>query len=511
MVTYTQSPLLASLRGRIPPTPPAVQRQVIDALIGGLESFYCHLPQKRSAFGFDPIARLRILGQDQDEGRIFDRRVLQIITDLRDRHTTIRLPQPWANLVAYVPFLVEKVSSETYPRFVVTKQLFGYTDVPIGATLTHWNGTPLYLTIANLANETQGTTRDARERLALSDLTLRPLAYMPMPSEDWVQLRYVTRDGKVGTTATPWRFYVQQYQQAAASSSVGSGASQLGLDEHTSMVNQIRKEAKGPETRKKAPLTDEGPIRYGTVDTPSGPCAYLRIFSFEVPDAVQFVTRIAQILAGLPQERLIIDVRGNPGGLIPSGQMLVRLLTKKPISPATLTFRATDATQKLSAYPEFQQWNSSLGLRFRTAESYSQAYPIQAFYDGVPDYRYPGKTVLVIDALCYSTTDFFSADFSDNAVGPIVGTDHTTGGGGANVWTWSTLVQYGAATGLNVQPLPGGFDLNISMRRALRTGPYAGLPIEDLGVRADVVHRLTERDLLEDNADLLATAAAQIA
>ena len=49
------------------------------------------------------------------------------------------------------------------------------------------------------------------------------------------------------------------------------------------------------------------------------------------------------------------------------------------------------------------------------------------------------------------------------------------------------------------------------MRRAYRTGASAGLPIEDLGIRAQILHKQTMRDLLEDNVDLIACAVASLA
>ena len=39
--------------------------------------------------------------------------------------------------------------------------------------------------------------------------------------------------------------------------------------------------------------------------------------------------------------------------------------------------------------------------------------------------RYYGPVALIIDALCYSTTDIFAAGFQDHEIGPVIGT--TTG------------------------------------------------------------------------------------
>ena len=99
----------------------------------------------------------------------------------------------------------------------------------------------------------------------------------------------------------------------------------------------------------------------------------------------------------------------------------------------------------------------------------------------------------------------------DNNVGVVVGVDWQTGGGGANVWHWSILVQFAEYLRIpGPKALPNGYDLNISMRRAYRTGAAAGLPIEDLGAPADFLHKTTARDLLEGNADLLGFTATKL-
>jgi hypothetical protein len=91
----------------------------------------------------------------------------------------------------------------------------------------------------------------------------------------------------------------------------------------------------------------------------------------------------------------------------------------------------------------------------------------------------------------------------------VLGVEANTGAGGANVvaheelrteWTDSALKQ-----------LPKGVQMRVSLRRCLRVGTRMGQPVEDLGVVPDTLHGLTKRDLLEDNADLMAAAGALLA
>jgi hypothetical protein len=47
----------------------------------------------------------------------------------------------------------------------------------------------------------------------------------------------------------------------------------------------------------------------------------------------------------------------------------------------------------------------------------------------------------------------------------------------------------------------------VAMRRSVRVGLRAGSPLEEFGVLPDELHRMTRRDILEENRDLLACAA----
>jgi hypothetical protein len=112
--------------------------------------------------------------------------------------------------------------------------------------------------------------------------------------------------------------------------------------------------------------------------------------------------------------------------------------------------------------------------------------------------------ILIIDALCYSTTDIFAAGFQDHKVGKILGVHQHTGAGGANVWDYGLLGQVLPA---RFTALPQGATFRVALRRSTRVGQNAGVPVEDLGVQPDELHLLTRRDLLEGSVDLIQKAA----
>ena len=110
------------------------------------------------------------------------------------------------------------------------------------------------------------------------------------------------------------------------------------------------------------------------------------------------------------------------------------------------------------------------------------------------------------DALCYSTTDIFAAGFQDHGIGPILGTSGNTGAGGANVWTHEFLGQLLTGEDSPLEQLPSGASFRVSIRRTTRVGERSGVPVEDLGVVPDEVHRMSKADVLEGNRDLIERA-----
>ena len=158
--------------------------------------------------------------------------------------------------------------------------------------------------------------------------------------------------------------------------------------------------------------------------------------------------------------------------------------------------------------PFFQCWQRSLDLVYETGQDFSQGFELSdpADYAGL-EHSYRGPVVVIIDALSYSTTDYFVAGFEDNRLGNILGLDPTTGAGGANVWSLSQISGFAAEAGLPEIPLlPVGMDCRVAVRRALRAGPNRGLPLEGLGAMADQRYFPTRRDILGMNEDMLMAA-----
>jgi hypothetical protein len=245
------------------------------------------------------------------------------------------------------------------------------------------------------------------------------------------------------------------------------------------------------------------------VQTPHGRFAYVRIATFNVGDAGTFLQEFIRITGQLSQNGMILDVRGNLGGLIHAGERLLQLLTPRTIDPCRFHFLNSTRTEKITQRRAFQAWHESIAQAVETGAEYSQGLTLlpAAAYNDIGQ-KYQGPVVLVTDALCYSTTDIFAAGFQDNQIGKVLGIDDSTGAGGANVWEYPLICDLLRRPGQFPKDLPGSASFRFAVRRVTRIGRASGLPLEDFGVRPDEVHEFTRNDVLKRNVDLIRHAAA---
>ena len=122
--------------------------------------------------------------------------------------------------------------------------------------------------------------------------------------------------------------------------------------------------------------------------------------------------------------------------------------------------------------------------------------------------RYPGRTIVITNAVSYSATEFFAAGFQDHG-GKILGVDKVTGGGGANVRTHTEIRKYYKnASNSPFRGLPNGAELRVAFRRSQRVGPQIGNDVEDFGITPNYFYEMTRDDLLKGNVGLINYAAS---
>ena len=253
---------------------------------------------------------------------------------------------------------------------------------------------------------------------------------------------------------------------------------------------------------------------FGAVSSSNGNFGYIRLVTFDVKDIDTFIGEFVRILALLPQDGLILDVRGNGGGYIEAGERLLQTMTPGEIEPERFHLINTPLTLRMCQQKdsELADWRASAEESVEIGAAFTQGFPLTSREDcNNIGQIYQGPVVLIVDAGCYSTTDIFAAGFQDHKLGRILGTSGHTGAGGANVWEHADLVQTLPRLHSPFVPIRSGASFRVALRRCTRVGLRSGEPLEDLGVVPDEIYRMTRNDVLNHNADMIAYASKILA
>ena len=276
-------------------------------------------------------------------------------------------------------------------------------------------------------------------------------------------------------------------------------------------------------------LTDSRPAKGKKPAIPSTKkFGYVRIYTFNGELGSIFL-EFENILQWLEDNQfathgLVLDIRSNGGGSITDAERMLQLLTAKRIEPALFQFPNTEAVQRVMAKLTNQETTEEARAQLVDDKKSSiskgnnlfkrwvdgilrGAASGSALTDGRPlttpeeanniGQVYQGPVTLLVDAGTYSASDIFAAGFQDHSIGPIIGTDDNTGGGGASVWTHGRqLEQIAALTELPLAPLPAGAGISLASLRSSRVKSKLGEPVEDIGVKCDIRHKLSLPDLM---------------
>lgn len=501
--------------------------RIVEQALVLLEMTYVHLPMKRAIHAIDPIQQLKLLrfqlaewNEELESTINFHRRMLSIFGSTRDLHTLYLLPRPYRDCTAYLPFLIERCVDNGREQFIVTRTSAQAANCPDddgkarferGVEVLGWNGVPIARAIEINGESQAGSNPDARFARGLDNLTIRPLNSSLPPDEQWVDVVYQAKNGDVATHREYWLVHKTTEDE---DDSAPRSRRRAAIDLKRTRILEVKKSLYPRDNS--AALGSIEDVLYAAKKTVRGQTlGYIRLFSFDVPDTTRFVTAFVKLITrpDFPQTGLILDVRGNPGGNIRAAESLLQLFTPQRIEPERFEFINSPLNFQICKHApddwDLDRWKQSIGDSVLTGATYSAGFPLtnEERCNGIGQLYY-GPVVLITDALSYSATDIFAAGFQDNHVGVVLGTDGNTGAGGANYWSLDNLMRALKRDPKSpFKPLPKGAEMIVAMRRSIRVGSQAGAPLEEFGVTPDVVLPMTKRDLLEDNADLLAEAA----
>ena len=505
--------------------------RIVEQALLLMEMNYVHLPMKRAIHAIDPIQQLKLLrfqladwNEEIEHTMDFHRRMLSIFGSMRDLHTLYLLPEPYRDCTAYLPFLIELCFERDGPRFIVTRTATS-GDGPApdddrearferGVEVLGWNGVPIQRAIEINGELQAGSNPDARFARGLDNLTIRPLNSSLPPDEHWVDILYRAKNGVVASHREYWLVHKTS---DAEESSTPQSKKRAALDLKRTRILEVKKKLYPRDDT--ATLGSIKDVLYALKRTVNEQTlGYIRIFSFVIDDTTRFVNAFTKLITrtDFPQDGLILDVRGNPGGNIRAAESLLQLFTPHRIEPELFEFINTPLNfQICNSAPDdwgLKPWVPSIRDSVLTGATYSAGFPMtsDARCNGIGQIYY-GPVVLITDALSYSATDIFAAGFQDNEVGVVLSTGGNTGAGGANYWSLDDLLRAQKKDPKSpFKKLPKGAEMIVAMRRSIRVGPSAGSPLEEFGVTPDKLHFMTRRDILEDNCDLMATAARLI-
>ena len=359
-----------------------------------------------------------------------------------------------------------------------------------------WNGVPIARAIEINGESQAGSNPNARFARGLDNLTIRPLNSSLPPDEHWVDILYRAKNGVVSSHREYW--LVHKTSDADESSTPHS-RKRAAMDLKRRRILEVKKKLYPRDND--ATLGSIKDILYGVKKTVNGQTlGYIRLFSFDVDDARQFLRAFTSLITkdGFPQDGLILDVRGNPGGNIRAAESLLQLFTPHRVEPELFEFINTPLNfQICKSAPhvwDLKRWLPSIGDSVLTGATYSAGFPLtlEPLCNGIGQVYY-GPVVLITDALSYSATDIFAAGFQDNGVGFVLGTSGNTGAGGANFWSLDDLLRAQKKDPNSpFKTLPKGAEMIVAMRRSIRVGAFAGSPLEEFGVSPDELHLMTE-------------------
>ncbi len=532
---------------------PRERLSLLDGLEKLFEGAYTHLPLKRARYGFDPVQRVRILRMQMAglSPEDFDAEVDDIFNRLRDFHTVYWRPG-YEGKVAALPCMVELYYDDRKkPHYIVSNvgEWVRKPDFVPGIEVETWNGVPIDRAVQRYADQESGGRADSMRTAAVQTLTCRSLSTHCLPDETsaTIGFRKVNKQGTpVGKrlfVTLEWRVIdttlVERYQAGQRKKLRVGEVRALAFNPAAAAVKRAKlllfasdalRGGSKPFHKDAASATVGTKITGLSTSLPDFLTAsvlrgtqeneqygHLRLRDFLVPSVRQYLEEIRRLLALMPPQGLVLDLRGNGGGYIVAAEMALQFFTPRPIEPVRFEMLATDLALKLSAKDngssasrrtDIWPWLPSLTDAVRNGEMYSAPLPITIPSKcNIAGQVYGGPVILVADTNTYSAGDLFCAGFADNGIGRMVCVGDSTGAGGASIWTYGDMRQFaGRRLRRGLPPLPEGGTIQFSLMRATRVGPRLGALIEDVGVsvRPKERYRMSRDDLLCDNRDLLA-------
>jgi C-terminal processing protease CtpA/Prc len=503
-----------------------------------LRDLYVHRYEKIAYYGpsVDPVPAIEDIVEHAATMSDADLHlgIERVFSATRDLHTNYFMPAPYACYSTFLPFRLTELHADRETRLVVNRTIpYWETYDPEVATmqagdqLVSYNGASAEDSLEALIVEGAGANYDGGRRRAMEALTYRYQLLQPIPNEDAAALVLRHPDGTTYAVNLPWI----TYNSCADTGSSGGGSSggsatraprgdlaenvyQRKFHEHTGLTAQ---------TAGALSLTQsaEPILWYGTLPEGGKNYGYLYLESFEpqVLDIPGTVHEMARILSGPLADTtgLVIDVRDNGGGWISLGEEMLQLFS--PHHVETMGFRLKNSAlnafvlDTIAPYDPGDPFKLLIDNARATRNRYSGTAPLtDDLSANYVSQAYFSPVAVLTNSGCFSTCDMFTAGMQDNGLATIWSEDVRTGGGGANVWNYSFFSEILPSDQQGpFLALPGGQDMRVAWRDAIRAGLHQGQVLEDYGVTADRSAGLSLNDVLNNDEVQYAKITADLA
>ncbi len=492
-----------------------------------IKNLYVHRELKIKDFGpsADPVPRLEDMVRRAGAMNDVDFHVAmqKIFIDLHDHHTNYMAPMPLRCSYGIAPLNFADVYDDGALKIIVksrTSVLEKFApeaaEAKTGDELVAINDQPIQEIFESLKAWSGGANEDAMVAGAVMNLTLMPLSELPLPSKD--KIKYTLKRGTKTLTIESQYFAALNLPDCVNGLTGEGSRRELRSDAFTRSENphvRVYKDLVNPDV---APFGDEGTLPVGkfyTIATPAGKLAKLDLETFVPEDRASADEVIHQVRTTLEKaqhdtDALIIDMRGNGGGLILLAEGLTQLFTPNHIETMPVRFLPNELNLAMflnSNQGHENGWSQDTRDGIKSNSAYTNPRVITST-DAANRYGqvWFKPVVILTDAHCYSACDLFAAAMQDHAAATIIGTHATTGAGGANVMEYDIFRQIFAMASPRNNPfldLPGKQGMRVSWRQTIRVGKNSGALIENAGVKSDIVVRYRSEDIVGGESRLL--------
>lgn len=531
---YSLGPL-AELRDEIafPELSPEQKQTLASQARLIIEQLYVNRYYKEAYYGQsvaigDQMANIEVNAAELPT-EILEFEIADVWNSQRDGHLKFFFPKPYACYASMMPFSLVEVFAPDAEHAVVVKSLRSFAGslegVPrVGDELVSYAGMPVQQAIEEQIAMYGGANNSGGYAQALYTLTVRDHRFHRVPDEDSVTMTFQTPSGSQYTVNLPWTTERDDKCVAPPGGVSSSLRDASGLDpsvpdlslrmdmQAEDSLNEYQllcanlESTYGIEENPKGLVlnpTDVQGIAWARYENRFGTFGYLKLGTFmnSKSQADQAFKLIRDLLTvELRNTRgLILDLRGNPGGMITLADRLPELFAARdvPVQGARLINTDLNAfvlnNSPLGTGPN-AQWSALINEVAGTDARYTRTATFTTKADANEvGQAYFGPVAVLTNALTFSAAEHFAALMQDERLGTIWGEDLKTGGSGANVMEHATFVRN---VGDPFTELPAGQAMRVAWRQFLRTGRNAGMVLEDQAVTADRRVRLTLEEIL---------------